>query len=159
MVGSTNVSIPVEVDGRFESGTVKDLTEAQITQLIRDTVESAIRRGASDAVNSYNTHVAKKRGLLRQKLETMITQQVVFEGHEDSIEIEFDDIFLEGLPYAEFHIDRRPGKGNEGDMFYENPTTPGTRPIDSVELMEKVKTVSWDEIRASLKVIGFEVEG
>lgn len=152
------IKLPATVKGRFESGTVTDLTAEQAASIIRDTVENAVREGARNALKQYNVHVAKKRGLLRTKLKKMIIDQIVFSGDTDTIEVVFDDSVMDDLPYAEFHIDGKPH--HKGDIStYEHPHTPGTRPIQKIELMEQVKREAWSETRKELKAVGFEVIG
>lgn len=137
------------------SGLLK-LTPEQLKEFVKDIIQTAARRGTRIAVDRYNTHVARRTGALTRKLDNMINSQIVFPEGVDKIDVIFDHTEMQKLVYAEFHIDGKPH--HPGDTSpYTSPTKPGTRPIQSEEVMREVKEESRKQISLDLKASGLEV--
>ena len=126
-------------------------------ELKNQTIE-IIQRSITTAVDEvlrpdrYIKHVAKLSGALRDKLITMIKNQITFDQSQSEITIEFDEGFMATLHYAPYHIDGRPH--HPGDFHYDKPTTSGTRPINRGELMNQIAVKTNVEIRKNLKAAG-----
>ena len=137
------------------SGLLK-LTPDQLREFVKDIIQTAGRKGVSIAVDRYNTHVARQTGALVRKLDNMINSQIKFPPGVDKIDVIFDHAEMDKLVYSEFHIDGKPH--HPGDVTpYTNPTKPGTRPIQSKEVMQEVKDEARRQIALELKASGLEV--
>ena len=124
---------------RIRSGSVPSEKIAEVVQGAKD---RAVLLGVSATIAQLLPSVAFKTGQLAREVKSSYDDQVTTQAGADIITIKFErDIIIanvigpppNNIPYAEFHI-------NPGGSFisYQNPTSPGTKPINEFEWNEAV---------------------
>lgn len=104
---------------------------------LKRAIENGLKSGIRKAGTEQSEILARKTGLLRQAFLSVLNNLITNLPYEIDrmtykkkyiLDIdEFADKLIASVKYARFHIDGRPH--HSGDLFYENPTIEGTRPL------------------------------
>lgn len=133
------VNVNIDQSGSVMIGNRKFSSKQEAFALLSTITIRAGRQAARKTVTQYEPTVAQKTGALRDGYAAELTQafnNAISRSKNLSIRMNRADIrqfLVNATDYAEHHIDGAP---KTGASTYKNPTTPGTKPIDTGEILD-----------------------
>ena len=102
--------------------------------------------------------IAKDKGIMRRMIKVRFMQQSARSGLRSGqwrIDIKaesVEELIAKATAYSKWHIAQR-----IGTTVYKNPTTPGTKPIDMVEVMDNIRVNILPSVRRKIRAQGGDI--
>lgn len=147
------MSEPILQSGRFRG------TPAMIQAAVVNAVGNGAYQGMELAIDQISPEIAKKTGAFRETFREAALEHIDEQLGETFMRLDtkvIADKMIARLEYAEHHVDGKPH--HPGDLTpYDDPTTPGTRPLDTVELARVANPLIKERINALLIAQGLDI--
>ena len=113
----------------------RGITSAEVSARVIDITQQAIQASLPSAIDSALQDVPKLTGELRQGIKDELLQQASQQTNQATMTLRLRKAdIVARVPHAEFQW----LTGPTGKSTYDNPTIPGTLPVDPAEILNEV---------------------
>ena len=130
------------------------MTRDEINAIIRRAVPSASRRAFAATIDKSLSKVAKRKGNLRKAIKADLLSQLAAQKNAKKVNLVLSkDRITARANHAQYHW----VVGPRDNRIYENPTTPGTAPIQPTTLLNGYRREFKTQLILQLKKEGLNV--